>query len=321
MYKITMGDCMEEMKKLEDESVDLILTDPPYGTIKGMEIYSIKGKNIGELESKRNDWDVVVDIPSMLSEFHRVLKPNGRALIFGNNGYTQNLRNASNSNMKYTYPLYWIKNHFASPLSAKKAPVSYVEDITVFSKQLGKNTQQREYMKKVFNYIGKERKVIADVTGLSRSVIDTSWYKMKQFRTPTERTYNKLNEEYNIDEMEGYMTHEQLLLLKEKESPSPVFNLPEGKGHVPNIFEVSKDNYGDNSFHSTQKPVELLKQLIEIYSNEGDVVLDAFMGSGSTGVACIQTDRKFIGIELDEEYFNISKNRIEEEIQYGRENQ
>ena len=317
MYKITMGDCMEEMKKLEDESVDLILTDPPYGTIKGRSF-----KSRGRKAVKRNDWDVVVDIPSMLEEFNRVLKPNGRALIFGNNGYTQKLREESISHMKYTYPLYWVKNHFGSPLTAKYSPLSYVEDITVFSKQFGKNTKQREYMKKVFDYIGEERKEISEQTGLSRSVIDSCWYKMKQFRTPTENTYNKLIEVYNIQEMDEFMTYEQLQILKEKESPSPVFNLPEGKGHVGNIFEVSKDNFGRGvSLHSTQKPVELLKQLIEIYSNEGDVVLDAFMGSASTGVACIQTDRKFIGIELDEEYYNISKNRIEEEIQYGRENQ
>lgn len=317
MYKLIMGDCIEEMKKLEDESVDLILTDPPYGTIKGM----TRTHGHAVTLRRRNDWDVVVDIPSMLEEFHRVLRPNGRALIFGNNTYTQNLRNHSNTYMKYTYPLYWIKNKFGTPLSAKVAPLSYVEDISVFSKQFGKNTQQREYMRKVFNYIGEDRKEIAEQSGLSRSVIDSCWYKTKQFRTPTENTYNKLIEAFNIQEMEGYMTHEQLLILKEEESPKAVFNIPEGKRHNSNMFEVQKDSYGNNTFHATQKPVELMRQIIEIYSNEGDVVLDAFMGSGSTGIACIQTDRKFIGIELDEEYFNISKNRIEEEIQYGRENQ
>lgn len=316
-----MGDCMVEMKKLEDESVDLILTDPPYGILKGLERKVYNRNSLEITLRKRNDWDVVVDIPSMLEEFNRVLKPNGRALIFGNNGYTQELRNHSNSHMKYTYPLYWLKNHFASPLNVNQAPLSYVEDITVFSKQFGKNTKQREYMKKVFEYIDEERKTISEKTGLSVSVISSCWYETKQFRTPTENTYDKLNESYNLVEMEGYMTHEELLLLKEEESPKAVFNIPEGKGHVGNVFEVKKDSYGDNSFHPTQKPVELMRQLIEIYSNEGDVILDAFMGSGTTGIACIQTNRKFIGIELDEEYYNISKNRIEEEINYDRENQ
>ena len=63
--------------------------------------------------------------------------------------------------------------------------------------------------------------------------------------------------------------------------------------------------------HPTQKPVELLEWLIKTYSNENETVLDFTMGSGSTGVACVNTNRKFIGIELDENYFNIAKERIE----------
>ena len=64
--------------------------------------------------------------------------------------------------------------------------------------------------------------------------------------------------------------------------------------------------------HKTQKPVSLLMYLIKTYTNENEVVLDNCMGSGSTGVACINTNRKFIGIELEEKYFNVAKNRIEE---------
>ena len=67
-----------------------------------------------------------------------------------------------------------------------------------------------------------------------------------------------------------------------------------------------------NKKHPTQKPVDLLEYLIKTYTNEGETVLDNCIGSGSTGVACINTGRKFIGIELDENYFNIAKNRIEE---------
>lgn len=65
-----------------------------------------------------------------------------------------------------------------------------------------------------------------------------------------------------------------------------------------------------NHFHPTQKPVNLMEYLIKTYTNEGELVLDFTMGSGSTGVACANTNRKFIGIELDENYFNISINRI-----------
>lgn len=72
----------------------------------------------------------------------------------------------------------------------------------------------------------------------------------------------------------------------------------------------------DKGFHPTQKPVDLLSYLIKTYSNEGETVLDFTMGSGSTGVACMETERKFIGIELDEHYFKISCGRIKQALEY-----
>ena len=67
----------------------------------------------------------------------------------------------------------------------------------------------------------------------------------------------------------------------------------------------------DKRYHPTQKPVELIEKIIQKSSNEGDTVLDPFMGSGTTGVACVNTNRNFIGIEIDEEYFKIAEKRIE----------
>ena len=78
-----------------------------------------------------------------------------------------------------------------------------------------------------------------------------------------------------------------------------------------NILTFSNANQ-KGKVHPTQKPVALLEYLVKTYTNEGETVLDFTMGSGSTGVACVNTNRKFIGIELDEKYFNIAKNRIEE---------
>ena len=81
-------------------------------------------------------------------------------------------------------------------------------------------------------------------------------------------------------------------------------------GRYPtSILSFDRDK---NKLHPTQKPVPLLEYLIKTYTNEGEIILDNTMGSGSTGVACINTNRKFIGIELEEKYFNIAKNRIEE---------
>lgn len=77
------------------------------------------------------------------------------------------------------------------------------------------------------------------------------------------------------------------------------------------LITFSKSDMKKNKFHSSQKPIDLLEYLIRTYTNEGETVLDFTMGSGSTGVACINTGRNFIGIELDEKYFNIAKERID----------
>ena len=83
----------------------------------------------------------------------------------------------------------------------------------------------------------------------------------------------------------------------------------EGSRYPRSVQKFKQDK--SKSIHPTQKPVELLEYLIKTYTNENELVLDFTMGSGSTGVACINTNRKFIGVELDENYFNIAKERIE----------
>ena len=102
--------------------------------------------------------------------------------------------------------------------------------------------------------------------------------------------YGKIKEEVRYDEFR--------VIPKEKGYPIDLLNFV-GIGH-----------YGNKRVHPTQKPVELLEYLIKTYTNENELVLDFTMGSGSTGVACLNTNRKFIGIELEEKYFNISINRI-----------
>ena len=89
-------------------------------------------------------------------------------------------------------------------------------------------------------------------------------------------------------------------------------NCEDGKRYPTDIIKVAGvNNSAEKVLHPTQKPVALLEYLIKTYTNEGETVLDNCMGAGSTGVACINTNRNFIGIELDENYFNIAKDRIE----------
>lgn len=94
------------------------------------------------------------------------------------------------------------------------------------------------------------------------------------------------------------------------------FETKESRGNSDYKYPTSikKFNSVRRGVHSTQKPVDLLEYLIKTYTNEGDLVLDFTMGSGSTGVGCIHLNRRFIGIELDKNYFNITKERIENNL-------
>ena len=133
-----------------------------------------------------------------------------------------------------------------------------------------------------------------------------------QFAIPSKKHYEELQKtgffkrEYADIKAEFDSFQKKLLNEKSKKYPS-VFNL-NGEKSKSNVFEYKKDG---NGYHPTQKPVALLEDLIQTYSNEGDTVLDFTMGSGSTGVACINTGRDFIGIELDPTYFDIAQKRIQ----------
>lgn len=154
-------------------------------------------------------------------------------------------------------------------------------------------------------YIGKTKREIENVIG--RSVEHFIRYDFLQHRLCTEKTYNALIETYGIDDMPGFMPYCQLKDLQYQKT----FNLPKDTQIISNVFTFKKEN---TRFHPTQKPIALLESLLNIYSNDGDIVLDNCMGSGSTGVACVNTNRKFIGIELNKEYFKIAEKRINDAI-------
>jgi site-specific DNA-methyltransferase (adenine-specific) len=138
-----------------------------------------------------------------------------------------------------------------------------------------------------------------------------------QFSIPTKQTYEELINVFNIDKMDGFISYDNFVndnkdynksKQKYMKSQHPsIFNLWEGKKYKSNVLEYKKD-YG--GLHPTQKPILLLEDLIKTYSNENDLVVDLTMGSGSCGVACKNTNRSFVGIELDDKYFNIAKDRI-----------
>lgn len=301
LNRIYNEDCMEGMKRITDESVDFILTDPPYGTIKGMKLNSWKDGN---------EWDVKPDLDALFKEYFRILKPGGKAVIFSQNSFTQEVRAMSSTYLKYNYPLIWLKNSFANYMSVNKSPVQFFEDMSVFSKQYGLLKESRSYCNKLLDYIGLTRGEINKALGHDKC---DHFFRTEslQFSNISEEGYKELVRNYKINEMFGFLQYDEWLELYNGERKAnrakTAFNIREGQKYVSNIFEVSKES---KRYHPTQKPVELLEQLIEIYTEPDAIILDTFMGSASTAISAINTNRNFIGFEMDEAYFKIANERI-----------
>ena len=293
------GDCLEIMDKLIERGVkvDLILCDPPYGNMNGTELDGWKNQT--------TQWDIAIDPKEIYTKTDKLLRENGILVLFSQEPYTSQLRTNTITNLPFCYPMIWKKDHFANALIAKKAPVSYFEDINVFCKKYDTDLLHplRQYSKKVMDYIGLGLKQINNELGHRRAEHFFYW-NTSQFKIPTLDTYLEIEDKFKIKEMNGYLNYDEIVEINKKFNKK--FNLY-GENKKSNILEYKKD-YG--RLHPTQKPVDLLIDLINTYTDEGDLVLDFTMGSGSTGIACMNTNRNFIGIELDEKYFNIAKERI-----------
>lgn len=294
---------MIESDKIENGSVDLILTDLPYGTVKDI-------KNVKHGMSGKCDWDVVIDTDKIMKLANRILRKNGKMILTSQQPFTNELINKALPNLPFNYSMIWEKDHFANALTAKKAPLNYYEDVLLFSKTHDTESihELRPYFKIVMDYIGLSLKQINAKLGHRRAE-HTFYIDSTQYGLCTEKTYLELIEVFNINEMQGFKEFTELKKIDNefKNKFSSNFNLWEGNKYKSNILKYKKDYDGH---HPTQKPVLLLEDLIKTFSNENDLVVDFTMGSGSTGVACKNTNRGFIGIEQDEKYFKIAEDRI-----------
>ena len=304
LNKIHQGDCLELGHEIEPGSVDLILTDLPYGTIEGLGGGIEKYKRLSG-----SKWDVAIDPKEVYAIANRILRKNGKMVLFSQEPYTTLLVNEAISNVPFSYRMMWEKDHFANCLVSKKAPVSYYEDILVFSKTHDHEALHplRQYFAMVMDYIGLSKKVIIDRIG--QKADHTFRTGSTQFSLCTETTYSELIQVFGIDEMDGFKPYKELWAIDEqfkKDLPS-TFNLWEGNKYKSNILKYKKDY---NGYHPTQKPLLLLEDLIKTFSNDGDLVVDLTCGSGSTCVAAQNTGRSFIGIEKEKEYVDIANERI-----------
>lgn len=228
-----LGDCLEVMRDIPDGSVDMVLTDPPYGTTQCK-------------------WDSVIPFGPMWGEVWRVLKSNGAAVLLAQSPFDKVLGSSSIADLRYEW--IWQKEAGTGHLNAKRAPMKDHENILVFYKKLPTyNPQMRVGFKP---------------------------YVQSQGRTKS-KNYGKQTGAITVSDGSRY--------------PLSVINFPRDKGKV----------------HPTQKPVALMEYLIKTYTNKGETVLDFTMGSGTTGVAAKNLNRKFIGIEFDPDYFRIAKDRID----------
>jgi len=234
MNKINLihGDCLEAMKLISDGSVDMVLTDPPYGTTQCK-------------------WDSVIPFEPMWEQLKRVTKKNGAIVMMAQSPFDKVL-GASNVKCLKTEWI-WKKEMGTGHLNAKKMPLKNHENVLVFyNSPPTYNPQMR--------------------TGFAP-------YTQSQGTTKS-KNYGK---------------------------QTGAFTVSDGSRYPLTVLEFKRDKV---KFHPTQKPVALMEYLINTYTNEGETVLDFTMGSGTTGVAAKSLNRKFIGIELDEDYFNIAKERI-----------
>jgi site-specific DNA-methyltransferase (adenine-specific) len=224
------------MKEIPSGSVDMILTDPPYGTTECM-------------------WDSIIPLEPMWEQLKRIIKPNGAIVMTASQPFTSALV-MSNAKM-FRYDLVWEKTMATGALNANRMPLRAHESILVFYGKLPTYNPQKTDGKPY-------RKIIkGEMVG---------------------RCYGGTGV---ADEFE---------------------QVNSGTRHPRSVFKISNPNH--KAIHPTQKPVTLMEYLVKTYTNEGETVLDFTMGSGTTGVACVNTGRSFIGIEFDETYFNIAKNRV-----------
>ena len=319
LYK---GDCLEQHKHIKDGSVDLILTDLPYGNMK-----DIKNPQRPNSWGKEDylKWDLAIDPKNIFEIANRILRKNGKMILFSQEPYSNRLLNEAIPNIPFSYRATWEKDNFANCLLSNKAMVSYTEDILVFSKMHQKHDFEgkhplRDYFKIIMDYIGLNLKQINTKLGHRRAE-HTFYINSTQYGLCTEKTYLELIEVFGIDKVNEFKEFTELKqidteyrtdLLKQMNEQYPsTFNLWQGKKYKSNILKYKKDY---DRHHPTQKPILLLEDLIKTFSNKNDLVVDLTMGSGSCGVACKNLGRNFIGIEMDDKYFEIAKKRIEDTV-------
>lgn len=232
------GDCLDLMKNVPDNSIDMILCDLPYGT------------------TSRNKWDIVIPIDEMWVQYKRIIKHGGAIALFSQQPFSSDLIQANRKMFRYEW--IWEKPNAVGFLNANRMPLRAHENILIFYDKLPVYNPQKKQGKP---YVAKS----GNRTSSNYGDFDGTWHTSNATGLRFPRDVISFNKEQGL--------------------------------------------------HPTQKPVPLCEYLIRTYTNTGDIVLDNCMGSGSTGVACVNSNRSFIGMELNLEYFDVACQRISDALE------
>ena len=265
-------DCLIGMKRIPDGTVDFVLTDLPFGMIDC-------------------HWDQKIDLVKFWEQVKRVLKPQSSAAMFASSKFSFEL---AYSNWDwYKYKWVWVKNTPTCFVHAKNCPMHKHEDILIFSngiinhESLAPNRRMKYFPQGVRDITPTDKKTSHG------GLVETS----SQLRGAKCQGNTRFNATNKFSSVYGRRPSQKEIYTATKTGyPSDVLEF----GAVATTQKLNP----------SQKPVELLEYLIKTYTNEGELVLDATIGSGSTAVAAINTNRHFIGFELDEKFYNIANSRI-----------
>ena len=279
--RIYNEDCLIGMRDIPDKSVDAIICDLPYGVLNR--------------QNKSAQWDNIIPIEPLWEQYERIIKDNGAIVLFAQGMFTAQLM-MSNPKM-WRYNLIWDKiNRSTGFLNANRCPLRIHEDIVVFYKS--QPTYNPQFTFGQVNHKrggagnGYKQNKAGAIYGKQTNGGKKEKEEMPSFEDSEMCLSGARNRCYgNFAVTETRITNEK---------------------YPTSIIRVDKEHDG-NYHHPTQKPVNLIRWLVRTYTNEGDLVLDNCIGSGTTAIACIKEKRHFIGYEITKEYFDIAQERIKQE--------
>jgi hypothetical protein len=301
------ADCFDVFPYIADKSVDMICCDLPYGTTACA-------------------WDVIIPFDKLWNEYKRIIKDKGVIVLFGSEPFSSLLRT---SNLDwYKYDWIWEKNNAGNFQLVKYQPLKIHETISVFYNE----TPDMEFANIMLENMKRLELKNIDVSRLelSRTGGMTGWVtnKLNGSQLPTAEQWDKICNLFGIENKyyEILSTVKRITYNLDLDDTDIICSNKGKAGSLGHLSSGSKrDNYiqtktgypksilkydRENGLHPTQKPLELMKYLIKTYSNEDDVVLDNCMGSNTTGLACKELNRQYIGIEKDKNYYNVSVSRV-----------